>query len=195
MPDLDLLFDEFASRFARGERPDAGEYLARAGPEADELRELIDGFLVAAAPPPPDEEAVALMRAWVAGEPPLLELRRRRGQRREAVVEAILTALGIDPAKRRRVAGHYHRLESGLLDLRRVDRRVLAAIAGAIGSTVDDLATWGKRPPPPLAAAAFMREASELLLDAPPAPLQARAVAASAPREPDEVDRLFGVGG
>src|SRR5437764_4050102 len=182
MPDLDRLFDDFASRFARGERPDAGEYLAQAGPEADELRELLDAFLAAAPPPPPDEEGVALMQAWIAGEPPLLELRRRHGRRREAVVDAILGALGIDPAKRGRVAGHYHRLESGLLDLRRVDRRVLAAIAGAIGSTVDDLAIWGVRPQPPLAMdAAYLRQASE---DLPAAAV--RALAIDVEREPDE---------
>jgi hypothetical protein len=189
MPDIDRLLDDFASRFARGERPDAGRYLARTGPRADELRELIDGFLAAAPPPAPGEEAVALMGAWIAGEPPLLELRRRRGHRRETVVEAILTALGIAPEKRGRVASHYHRLESGQLDLRRVDRRVLAAIAAALGSTVDELATWGVRPRPPLATAAYVREASDALATA------MWVLAAPAPAEPDEVDRLFGVGG
>jgi hypothetical protein len=190
LPDLDRLLDDFAARVARGERPDAGAYLARAGPDADELRELIDDFLVAAPPVAPDEETVALMQAWADGEPPLLELRRRRGRRREAVVEAILVALGIDPARRARVAGHYHRLESGLLDLRRVDRRVMAAIAGAIGSTVEDLAIWGARPTPPLAMDALMRSAAEAL----PAPAPG-ALAAMREDEPDEVDRLFGVGG
>jgi hypothetical protein len=188
VPDIDRLLDDYASRFARGERPDAGPYLARTGRRAAELRELIDGFLSAAPPPAPDEESVALMRAWTRGEPPLLELRRRRGQRRETIVEAILSALAIDPGKRGRVAGHYHRLESGLLDLRRVDRRVLAAIAGALGSTVDDLAAWSVRPRPPLARAAYMREASDALAGV------GAFAAAAGPAAPDEVDRLFGVG-
>jgi len=61
------LLDEYAARFARGERPDAGAYLARAGRGADELRELIDAFLVAAPPAPPGDEALALMAAWLAG--------------------------------------------------------------------------------------------------------------------------------
>jgi hypothetical protein len=189
MPDIDRLLDDFASRFARGERPDAGQYLARTGPRADELRELIDGFLAAAAPPAPGEEAVALMGAWMAGEPPLLELRRLRGHRRETVVEAVLAALGIDPEKRERVAGHYHRLESGLLDLRRVDPRVLAAIAGALDATVDDLATWGVRPRPPLATARYMLEAADALVAA------MWAFTAATPAGTDEVDRLFGVEG
>ncbi|MDX6644291.1 MAG: hypothetical protein QOK40_18 [Miltoncostaeaceae bacterium] len=187
MSDLDRLLDDFASRFARGERPDAGAYLARAGPDAEQLRELIDDFLVAVPPAPPDEESVALMEAWIGGEPPLLELRRRRGRRREAVVEAILVALGIDPARRARVAGHYHRLESGLLDLRGVDRRVVAAIAGAIGSTVEDLAMWAVGPTQPVAMDAYLRTRHA----APPA----AAPAAARAREHDEVDRLFGVGG
>jgi hypothetical protein len=93
------------------------------------------------------------------------------------------------------VAGHYHRLESGLLDLRRVDQRVLGAIAGAIGSTVDDIVTWGMRPPPALTVELYLRPGLEARASAPPAPMRARAVPAAAPREPDEVDRLFGVEG
>jgi len=190
VPDLDRLLDDFAARFARGEQPDPREYLDQAGQEADELRELIDSYLVAAPPPPPDEEAVALMEAWIAGEPPLLELRRRRGRRRDAVVDAIVGALGIDPAKRARVVGHYHRLESGLLDLRRVDRRVLAAIAGAIGATVEELAIWAAPPRRSVAADAYLRAAPEADMAAP----AARAFLAPPP-EPDEVDRLFGIEG
>ena len=46
MPELFELFDEYASAYARGERPQAREYLERAGPQADELAGLIDRFLV-----------------------------------------------------------------------------------------------------------------------------------------------------
>lgn len=187
MPDLDHLLDEFAARFARGERPDPRDYLRRAGEEADELAELIDAVLVAGGPPAPDQETVALMEAWIAGEPPLLELRRRRGQRREAVVEAILAALGLEPAKRAKVAGHYHRLESGLLDTRRVDRRVLDAIAGAIGATVDDVLAWAAPPRGTVAAEVYLRQAA--------APARAVDAFAAEVGEPDEVDVLFGVTG
>ncbi|MDX6646016.1 MAG: hypothetical protein QOK40_1743 [Miltoncostaeaceae bacterium] len=176
MPETDRLLDEYAARFARGGSPDARDYLARAGAGAHELRELIDAFLIAAPPPAPGEEALALMTAWAAGKPPLAELRRRRGRLRDAVVDAIVEALRIDPARRARVAGHYQRLESGLLDLRRVDPRVLGAIAGAIGATVDDLARWGPR----LRAEPVLMARMEML--APPHPA-------------DEVDLLFGVAG
>jgi hypothetical protein len=168
VPETDRLLDEYAARFARGERPDAGAYLARAGAGADELRELIDALLMAAPPAPPQEETLALMAAWAAGEPPLAALRRRRGRRRGEVVDAVMAALAIDPVKRARVAAHCRQLESGLLDLRRVDRRVLRAIAGAIGATTEDLACWGARTRP-------------------------HPVRTSRPG--DEVDRLFGVGG
>jgi hypothetical protein len=187
VPDLDRLLDDFAARFARGDRPDPRIYLDRAGDRAGELADLIDAYLVAAPPPPADPEAVALMGAWIAGEPPLLELRRRRGRRREAVVEAILGALGIDPAKRGKVAGHYHRLESGLLDTRRVDRRVLDAIAGAIGATVDDVLAWAAPPRGAAAAGVYLRAAA-----APAAGVMTTDATAEAP---DEVDALFGLAG
>jgi len=189
MPDLDRLLDDFAARLARGERPDARAYVARAGSDGPEMTELIDRLLLAAPPAPADEESVALMQAWADGEPPLLELRRRRGRRREAVVEAIMAALGLGPATRARVSGHYHRLESGLLDPARVDRRVMTAIATAVGTTVDELGKWAVRRPPPLASAALMRVASEALRG-PSARLEVR----GRREEWDEVDRLFGVG-
>jgi hypothetical protein len=135
----------------------------------------------------PEPEAVALMEAWIAGEPPLLELRRRRGHRREAVVEAILGALGIDPAKRGKVAGHYHRLESGLLDTRRVDRRVLDAIASAIGATVDEVLAWAAPPRGAAPEGVYLRPAA--------APLAGAVALSARVAEPDEVDVLFGLVG
>jgi hypothetical protein len=186
VPETDRLLDDYAARFARGERPDAGAYLARAGARADELRELIDVFLMAAPPAPAQEEALALMAAWAAGEPPLAALRRRRGRRRGEVVDAVMAALGIDPVLRARVSAHCRRLESGLLDLRRVDGRVLRAIADAIGATTEDLARWGARPRP--APVRMTR-----LADAAPQAVMADALIAAA-RPDDELDRLFGIG-
>ena len=184
---LDLL-EEFARRFAAGERPDAREYLARAGEGAPRLAALLERFAVSAVPPDPDEDQVAALRAWLGGEPPLLELRRRRGLRREAVVDALVRSLALDPAKRDRVAGYYHRLETGQLAPERVDRRVFAALAGALRARVEDLLPWPA--PPPHAEPAYFRAAGEppaeeqaaLPLPLPPQP---------GPAEPDEIDRLF----
>ena len=95
--DVSRLFDEYAVRYRRGERPDAREYLERGGAGAAELAGLIDAFLARAPVAQPDEDTVALMEAWLADEPPLLALRVRRGLRREAVVDALVRALGLSP--------------------------------------------------------------------------------------------------
>ncbi len=163
---------------------------------------LLARFAGAAAPPDPADDLVAALRAWLGGEPPLLELRRRRGLRREAVVDALVRSLALDPAKRDRVAGYYHRLETGQLAPERVDRRVFAALAGALRARVEDLLPWPAPPPPPPPpnlparggppppAPAYFRAAGEppaeeqaaLPLPLPPQP---------GPAEPDEIDRLF----
>ena len=94
------------------------------------MAQLLEGFVAAVPPPEPSEETVALIRAWRIGDPPLLELRRSRGLTRAAVVDGLVAALGLNPAKREKVAGYYHELESGLLDPGRVD---LKGVPGARG--------------------------------------------------------------
>ena len=183
-----MLFDEFAVRRARGERPDVGEYLERAGEGADELRELLDRLLASTPPPEPDPDAVAAMQAWLAGEPPLLELRVRRGLRRDDVVGSLVTRLGLDPAKREKVKRYYHRLENGLLDPSRVDRRVLDALSETLRARVEDLGVW--RTPPLDAAMHYVRADAEQA-----APVFEPRAAAEADEERDEVDELFTGGG
>src|SRR5687768_2294821 len=97
------LFDEYASAYARGERPVAEEYLARAAGEANELAGLIDGFLARAPVRAPTDDAIALSTAWLEDEPPLLALRKRRGVGRDEVVDVLIAALGLDRAKRAKV--------------------------------------------------------------------------------------------
>jgi hypothetical protein len=182
--DVITLFDEYAARYARGERPDAREYLARAGAQADELARLLERFVAATPPPAPSEETVELIRAWRSGEPPLLDLRRRRGLKRAAVVDALMSALGLDPAKREKVAGYYHELESGLLDPGRVDRRVFRVLAETLKAKVEDLLAW--QPPAPAGDVYYRRADADVLSQIAPAP------AAPPPEEaPDEIDRLF----
>ena len=41
---------------------------------------------------------------------------------------AVMGSLGLDPAKRKKVARYYHQLETGLLDPRRVSGRVFEAL-------------------------------------------------------------------
>ena len=183
MPELFELFDEYASAYARGERPQAREYLARAGPQADELARLIDRFLVSAPAVEPDEETMTIVGALVEGHPPLLELRVQRGLRREQVVDALVRLLGLDPKKERKLADYYHRLVGGLLEPRGVDRRVWDALAETFKTRVDDLVVWRLRLAE--AAPAYLRAAGASSAMAPP-PTPAKITG-----EWDEIDKLF----
>ena len=185
MPELiPALFDEYASAYARGERPQAPAFLERAGVQADELALLLDGFLAAAAVPEPDEETVAMIGAWLAGDPPLLDLRVRRGVRVDEVVEGLVRGLGLAATGRGKVKRYYQRLEGGLLDPAAVSKRVWAELDRLLGPSATDLAAFR---PPPAPAVAFLR--------APPASpgeaLPSLAVADAASEPEDEIDRLF----
>jgi hypothetical protein len=179
------LFDEFVVRFRRGEEPDLSEYLARAGTEADELARLADRFLQAAPPPAPTEDVVVLARAWVCGEPPLLELRVKRGLKRGQVVDSLHERLDLAPELRGKLNERYHELETGQLEPAPVDRRVWEALAAALRTRVEDLTSWA-RPVPPLETRVMYRA---MPASSAPALRQAR----EQRREPDEVDRLFGL--
>lgn len=179
------LFDEYTARFARGEHPDPVAFLDRAGDQRDDLRELIDGFLRTAPAPAPTPEMVEVVESWIRGESPLLELRRRKGATHNEVVDTLVADLEINVSKREKVARYYHRLESGLLDVARVDGRVFMALAKALGIRVTDLAF----PSPVTAdtfAAAYLRSSDE-------AEEVSEALRASRDRsvERDEVDELF----
>src|SRR3712207_6396200 len=136
------LFDEFAARRARGERPDVREYLARAGPDAEELRPLLDRLLTTMPAPRADPSVVAALEARLAGEPPLLALRTRLGLPRNRVVDALVKTLDVDPAKADKVRRYYHQLETGLLEPRGVSPRVFAALERLLDARVEDLAGW-----------------------------------------------------
>lgn len=171
------LFEEYAARFARGERPDLREYLERAGEEAEELARLADAFLARVEPPEPDEEAVALAQAWLEGQPPLAALRARRGLKREAVVEALIERFGLDRGKREKVRRYYHEVETGL----RIpaEKRLLAALAEILHARVADILAL--RPRPLEAKPTYYRA-----VGAPPA-----APPATQGEPEDEIDLLF----
>jgi hypothetical protein len=180
VPDVVALFEEYAAAYARGDRPRAQEYLNRAGPAADELAKLIDGWLRAVPVPEPDDETTALVEAWTAGQPPLAQLRARRGVRVDEVVDAIVSALALDPAKRAKVKRYYQRLEQGLLDPTRVSRRVIAVVKGLVGERTTEALAW--QAPELRAEPAYYRARTEM----------ATATGMAAEPEPeDEIDRLF----
>lgn len=173
------LFEDFAQRFVRGEGPDVRDYLRRADDRAEELGRLIDRYLASVAPSEPRPERVELMRAWLAGEPPLLELRRGRGVPRDRIVDALIAGLGLAREKREKVRFYYHRLETGQLDPARVDRRVFDVVARVLEADVGELLT-GWRPAQLPAPAAFLRAAED-----------ARPEIPEEPEEWDEIDEVF----
>lgn len=184
---MELLFDEFATRYVRGEHPDVRDYLERAGAEREQLGRMLDRFLQAVPARAPTEEDAVLMQARLEAEPPLLVLRLRRKLSREAVVDAIVKRFGLDPAKGDKVGGYYHDLEVGNLDPEPVDRRVWDVLSDVLKANVRALA--GVRPEPhPAPAVAYRREPTLLqakLEHAPASPAQPNA------EEPDEIDALF----
>jgi hypothetical protein len=104
-------------------------------------------------------------------------------------VAAICAALGLGAERRASVKRRYQDLELGVIDARPVDRRVLDAVAAALGMLRRDLVT-GPGPPSPAAPAALLRRSWE------PPPREFASVAAAAVEgdSDPEVDRLFGLG-
>ena len=174
------LFEEYAACFTRGERPDLREYMARAGEDGEELAQLVDTYLARVEPPPPDEESVALTQAWIDGQPPLAELRSRRGLKREQVVDRLIEIFNLDPRKRPKVARYYHEVETG----QRVpaDEGLLAALAEILRTRVSDILALRSRPLE--AEPAYLRAAS-------PVPAPTSQPSAAREEEADEVDLLF----
>jgi hypothetical protein len=179
---VEELFEEYATAYARGERPQAREFLARAGGEVDDLGRLIDAFLTRAPAPVPDAQAVELFEAWKAGESPLLRLRTVRGMTPDAVVAELVRTLGLDLKKKEKVKRYYHELESGLLEPGQVDRRVWDVLADTLGARVADLLAWRPRRPD-FPAEAFARATQ---------PMMATMRAPESREETeDEIDQLF----
>jgi len=190
---VELLFDEFAARHARGEHPDAREYLEQAGERRDELARLLDGFLAAAPVQPPGEETLQLFASLLPeslpGEtatPPLLAERVRRGWRRDEIVNWIRERFGIGEEKQEKVARYWHELETGLLPVSRVSVRLREALAERFGEAAQAAVTW--EPPALEADVAFRRMANA----SSPKMLYERMSSSSAEPERDEVDELFG---
>lgn len=170
-------------RYARGEEPDPVLYLDRAGDDADALAEMIDRFLQWVPPPAPDEVAVALMQAWLAGEPPLRELRVERGLRVDDVVRQLSAEFDIDVAHVAKLRRYFQRLERGALDAGRVDRRVFETLAAALQTSASTLRSWAGAPRGAQTAAPAYRGDRE--------PTVAPAVPLVGDEGWDEVDELF----
>jgi hypothetical protein len=171
------LFDEYAASFARGERPDLRDYLARAGDQQAELATLVDAWLSRLEPPAPDEEHVALAEAWIAGQAPLTELRARRGLSPGDVVDALIKHFDLDQSKRNKVQRYYKAVETG--QLVPADQRLLAALAEILRTRISDLLALRPRP------------SSAEPLELRTAPAMTAKLSPPIPSPEDEIDRLF----
>jgi hypothetical protein len=192
MLDVDGLFDEFAAAYVRGEQPDIGTSLARAGDEADELARLIDAFLLVAPAPEPRDDDVAVMHARLGGEPGLLALRKRRARKVDDVVSDLAERLDVDDLPR--LKRYYQRLEGGTLDPGAVDQRVWDALRELFVTNVRAIVRPVTTQTGDSAMAYYRRGGPAPHLDRYSAMLRptlsAGAPAREAP-ERDELDRLF----
>ncbi|HXG77525.1 MAG TPA: hypothetical protein VNJ53_13245 [Gaiellaceae bacterium] len=191
-PAAELLFEEFAASWGRGEHPDARDYLDRAGDERDDLAALIDGFLAAAPVQPPSEETLATFAELVPGEretPPMLAMRLAMRLRRREVVRQLCAALGLRADQEPKVDRYYHELETGILDPRRVSSRVWHALATILSPSLRSQVV-SRHEPPPAVVAAFYRRA-DFVVSADAAAVPAAAPEPDRAAEPDEVDELF----
>jgi hypothetical protein len=178
---VDELFAEYAAAYSSGGRPRAADYLARAGEDADELAAMIDRLL-RTAPRRPSTEGDAARLAALLQEPPILELRVRRGLRRDEVVDQLLVALRLSPKLRPRVQDAYHELETAQLDPARVDASVWGALQEILRENVRELAVWR---PVARTVPAFYRTSAEMGVET------QGDIRQHGRSEPDEIDRLF----
>ncbi len=169
-------------------RPQAREFLTRAGTDADELATMIDRFLAAAPARAADEAAVTIVDAWSKREPPLLALRASRGVRVDDVVDAIVDEADITQSKSAKVKRYYQELEGGLLDPRGVSQRVWTAVRRLVGSEAERAAAWRSSFDPLVPGAAYFRA------EASPLAHGVLVKEAAEPEERDEVDELFAAG-
>lgn len=202
---------DFIDAWNAGRRPRVDDYLDRVPePERDELADQLGLWLELA--PTPDfsaaqreairaEPVVARVQAAVDSDAGLLalelpRLRARRSLSVRDVASALVAGLALAPGDVDRTEDYLQRVESGSHDATKLSRRLLDALAGALGASTESL-----RNAATLSGAAFRPStAGGTLFRADPdagqwveADLEALTMAAMAPapETQDEVDRLF----
>jgi len=206
-PEAERVLSEFIDAWNAGRRPDVEEHLARA--PAEQRRELAEQLLafVSFAPTPSYGDAeLAAIRAEpvVAGAlraagarggllPALLpRLRARRSLTTAALAAELVGALGLARDRAAKTASYLDRLERGELEPARISRRVLEALAGALGvprgelEGAGELSGWGARPAPVFRAEGEAAKAVSRHLE-----LLGDALEAPGGEGRDEVDDLF----
>jgi hypothetical protein len=208
MPTREELLSEFIDAWNAGRRPHVEDYLERApANDRDELASLIATFLEEA--PTPDysdetfaaileEKAVAEAARLPEGEsgfwPALLpRLRNRARLKRDEVVQRLAEALAVT-GKAEKVHRYYHEMETGTLDPAGVSGRVIDALAGILGADAHEIERAGSFHPAIGSKPAALLARAENTGDDLDEDFRVNAVATrgrAAPRDWDEVDRLF----
>lgn len=204
------LLSDFIDAWTAGRRPRVADYLDRAAPEdRDELAVQLDTYLTVAPPPAYDDAtrteiaadpAVARILAATSGAPELLpevvaRLRDARGHSREELARLVAREVGVEDPDGR-VPGLLGQLEAGRLDPGRISRRLLGALAAALGTGREALEAAADaqrgllRPAAPAASMMFRADGDT---DDVASGLAAigRAAMTPAPGPMDEIDRLF----
>ncbi|MBA3329118.1 MAG: helix-turn-helix transcriptional regulator, partial [Solirubrobacterales bacterium] len=166
----DQILSEFIDAWNAGRRPDVDEYLNRAPDEQQaELAEEITTFLAFAPTPAYDPVTLSALRAEpavvattqsLAGElsqwPALLpRLRERAGLSLADLARRVCGALGLT-GREEKTERYLADMERDALDPGGVSRRVLDALARALGTDASDLGSagdaggWAARPAPAL---------------------------------------------
>jgi hypothetical protein len=179
---VDQLLDEFVARWTRDEPLEVDELLVQAGPEADELADLIDRFLGRAPRREPTAEALAFVRGL--DDPPLLRARQAQGLKLDDLAAALASRLDLGEGARWKVRRYYQQLELGQLDASGVAASVWDALSKVLGRDTRELAAF--QPAAPTAGPMFRAATADY-----DTPHTAYAAAARAHPELDEVDRLF----
>jgi transcriptional regulator with XRE-family HTH domain len=206
------LLSEFIDDWNAGRRPDVRAFLQRlpAGAERDELADQIGRWLEVAPTPAYDAKARAAIRAEpvvqrlfaAAGQdagllPQLLPaLRERRRLSVAQLASRLAGTFGLGEPEARRAEGYLERLEAGELEPSRLSRRLVDALADALGvgaGTLADAGAFGRNLRPAAAGGTlFRRDGEGEQWVARDLELLAAAAFEPAPAETlDELDRLF----
>jgi len=206
------LLSDFMDDWNAGRRPDVRAYLEQlpAGAARDELAEQIGEWLEIAPTPAYDAPARAAIRAEpvvqrvfaAVGEdaglwPQVLPTLRERSRLSLAQLASRVTErFGLGAGETARAESYLERLERGELDASRISRRLVDAVADALGvspGSLADAGSFGRGMRPAAAGGTLFRRAGDA--DdwvAQDLELLSAAAAEPPPAQPlDELDRLF----
>lgn len=144
MSNIEDLYERFRLAYVAGEHPDVAAFLEQAPPaDRGSLGQKIREVILKEPAPEPSPETRQMVKAMLAGQAPLLELRKSKKLSREDVVAQLTKELSVAREKESRVEAYYHKLENGLLPLAGVKDKVFDAIARVMGVARSSLVLTG----------------------------------------------------